>query len=105
MEYEKLYVEVVASFREDGLLLPKEIVWEDGRHFEIDKVTGVTPAASMKVGGQGDRYTIWLSGHQRYSVDNRYHSTSIVSTAWIEQYSFSSYVSSKSRLSSQDGQV
>ena len=66
MEYEKLYVEVVASFREDGLLLPKEIVWEDGRHFEIDKVTGVTPAASMKVGGQGDRYTIWLSGHQRY---------------------------------------
>ena len=36
MQHTKVYVEVVASFREDGLLLPKEIIWEDGRHFEID---------------------------------------------------------------------
>ena len=66
MEYAKVYVEVVASFREDGLLLPKEIVWEDGRHFEIDRVSDIRSAASMKVGGQGDRYTIWLNGQQRY---------------------------------------
>lgn len=66
MEYIKVYVEVVATFREDGLMLPREIIWEDGRHFEIDRVSAITPAASMKVGGQGDRYTIWLNGQQRY---------------------------------------
>ena len=66
MGHRKVYVEVVASFRENGLLLPCEIVWEDGRHYEIDRVSSVTPAASMKAGGQGDRYTIWLNGQQRY---------------------------------------
>lgn len=66
MAYKKTYVEVVASFREDGLLLPREIVWEDGRRYEIDGVSDVRPGSSMKVGGQGDRYTIWLNGQQRY---------------------------------------
>lgn len=66
MEYRKVYVEVVASFREDGLLLPREIVWEDGRRYKIDRVSAMQPGASMKVGGQGDRYTIWLNGQQRY---------------------------------------
>ena len=66
MEFEKHYVEVVASFRDDGLLLPREIVCDDGRHYEIDRVTQITPAASMKVGGQGDRYTIYINGQQRY---------------------------------------
>ena len=66
MEYRKVYVEVVASFREDGLLLPREIVWEDGRRYKIARVSAMQPGASMKVGGQGDRYTIWLNGQQRY---------------------------------------
>ena len=66
MNYEKIYVEVIATFREDGLMLPREIIWEDGRRFEIDRVSSITPAASMNVGGQGDRYTIWLNGQQRY---------------------------------------
>lgn len=66
MEYRKVYVEVIASFREDGLLLPREIVWEDGRRYKIDRVSAMQPGASMKVGGQGDRYTIWLNGQQRY---------------------------------------
>ena len=66
MEYRKVYVEVVASFREDGLLLPREIVWEDGRHYEIDRVIDIRPAASLKVGGQGDRYTVSVAGKQKY---------------------------------------
>ena len=66
MEYRKVYVEVVASFREDGLLLPREIVWEEGRIYKLDRVSAMQPGASMKVGGQGDRYTIWLNGQQRY---------------------------------------
>ena len=39
MEYRKVYVEVVASFREDGLLLPRELLWEDGRRYRVDKVS------------------------------------------------------------------
>ena len=34
----KIYVEVVAVFKKEGLLLPREIVWEDGRRFSVDKV-------------------------------------------------------------------
>ena len=66
MAYKKTYVEVVASFREDGLLLPREIVWEDGGHYEIDGVIDIRPAASLKVGGQGDRYTVSVAGKQKY---------------------------------------
>lgn len=62
----KVYVGVQADFREDGVMLPREIVWEDGRRFQIDRVTDIRQAASMKAGGQGDRYTIMVSGHQCY---------------------------------------
>ena len=66
MEYRKVYVEVVASFREDGLLLPREIVWEDGHRYEIDRVIDIRPAVSAKVGEQGDRYTVSITGKQKY---------------------------------------
>ena len=66
MAYKKTYVEVVASFREDGLLLPREIVWEDGHRYEIDRVIDIRPAVSAKVGGQGDRYTVSITGKQKY---------------------------------------
>lgn len=66
MKYRKVYVGVVAFFREDGLLLPRELLWEDGRRYRVDKVSDVRPSASMKAGGQGDRYTIWLNGQQRH---------------------------------------
>ena len=29
----KVYVAVKADFREDGLMLPKEITWEDGEKY------------------------------------------------------------------------
>jgi hypothetical protein len=66
MEHIKVYVEVTASFRSDGLLLPREIVWEDGHHYEIDRVSDIRQSASAKVGGQGDRYTIVVCGQPKY---------------------------------------
>ena len=66
MEHIKVYVEVTASFRSDGLLLPREIVWEDGHHYEIDRVSDIRQSTSMKVGGQGDRYTILVNGQSKY---------------------------------------
>ena len=58
----KIYVEVLATFKREGLLLPREIVWEDGRRFPVDKVLDLRPAAAQKAGGQGDRYTILVGG-------------------------------------------
>lgn len=64
--YTKVYVQVNVQFREDGIMLPREIIWEDGARYEIDRVTDIRQAAAMKAGGQGDRYTIMVHGMQRY---------------------------------------
>lgn len=62
----KVYVDVVVSFRSDGVMLPRIITWEDGRKYEIDRVSDIRQAAAMKAGGQGDRYTVWINGVQSY---------------------------------------
>ena len=62
----KVYVPVTVDFRADGVMLPRSITWEDGREYEIDKVTDIRQAAAMRAGGQGDRYTIRVQGKQSY---------------------------------------
>ena len=62
----KVYVGVQADFREDGVMLPREITWEDGRKFPIDRVVDIRQAASLKAGGQGDRYTVIINGRESY---------------------------------------
>ena len=58
----KVSKEELAAFKKEGLLLPREIIWEDGRRFPVDKVLDLRPAAAQKAGGQGDRYTIMVGG-------------------------------------------
>ena len=53
----KQYISVTATFDRDGNILPLYINWEDGRRFEIDRVTDVRYAASLKAGGAGIRNT------------------------------------------------
>ena len=62
----KVYVAVKADFDENGVMLPREITWEDGEKYAIDRVVDIRQAASMKAGGQGDRYTIMVRGVQSY---------------------------------------
>lgn len=62
----KQYISVTARFDEDGNLLPLKIHWNDGRSFDIDKVTDIRYAASLKAGGAGLRYTCKISGNERY---------------------------------------
>lgn len=62
----KVYVSVQADFLNDGIMLPREITWEDGRKYEIDRVLDIRQAAAMKAGGQGDRYTVSIRGQQSY---------------------------------------
>ena len=67
----KVYVAVKTDFAADGTMLPREITWEDGERFEIDRILDIRQAAAMKAGGQGDRYTIWVRGKQSYLVFER----------------------------------
>jgi len=62
----KVYVEVTVTMDEEGRMLPKMLVWEDGRKYLIDKVTDIRQAAAMKAGGQGDRYTVIINGQQSH---------------------------------------
>ena len=62
----KVYVRVMSITETDGRIIPKYLYWEDGLKYKIDKVSDVKQAASMKAGGCGDRYTIWVNGKQTY---------------------------------------
>lgn len=63
---EKVYVPVLAAFGADGRLIPRRLQWEDGHQYTIDRAIDMRPAAAQKAGGQGDRYTITVNGHQSY---------------------------------------
>lgn len=62
----KVSVSVRVEFDEDGIMLPRELTWEDGEKFEIDRVLDIRQAPALKAGGQGDRYTIMVKGKQSY---------------------------------------
>ena len=62
----KVYVPVSADFDADGRLIPTSLTWEDGTVFTIDRVLDIRQAPALKAGGQGDRYTVVINGHQSY---------------------------------------
>ena len=66
METKPINVAVAAEFDSEGRLIPTAITWEDDNKYEIDRITDIRQAAAMKAGGQGDRYTVQINGHQSY---------------------------------------
>ena len=62
----KVYVRVKVQFDEEGRMRPQAILWEDGRRFEIEKVTDIRPAPALRAGGQGDRYTVRIGKRESY---------------------------------------
>ena len=74
MKYQKVYVALEMLVRTDGTLRPLRLIWENGISYPIDRVLHVTPAASLKVGGRGIRYTVIIGGKQRflYQEDGRW---------------------------------
>ncbi|WP_281653753.1 outer dense fiber protein 1 [Eggerthella sinensis] len=58
----KRYVEVEATFLEDGRILPRAVVWRDGRRFPVRAILGMRRCSSLKVGGAGVRYDV-VVGH------------------------------------------
>jgi hypothetical protein len=50
----------------DGTISPLAIRWDEAHLYEIDRILDVRPAASLKAGGAGIRYTCMILGKQRY---------------------------------------
>lgn len=66
MAKRKVYVKVLMIQDEEGNIQPLQIVWEDGKVFDVDKVIYRCRASSTKVGGTGMRYTIRISGKETF---------------------------------------
>ncbi len=62
----KQYVKVNATFDCDGNLLPEYICWDNGKRYQIDRITDIRYAASLKAGGAGIRYTCIIMGRERF---------------------------------------
>ena len=62
----KEFVEVIVKYTKQRQQIPLKIIWKNGRTFEIDKVLDIRPAPSLKVGGQGMRYTCRIQGKETY---------------------------------------
>ncbi|MGI5878991.1 MAG: hypothetical protein ACOX6L_00160 [Syntrophomonadaceae bacterium] len=62
----KVYVSVKAVFYPDGGFKPVSFIWEDGQEYEINKVTDIRRAASLKAGGAGIRYTCRVENREVY---------------------------------------
>lgn len=75
----KVYVKVTVDFSEEGVMLPRELVWEDGERYTIDRIVDIRQAAALKSGGQGDRYTIMIRGQRSYLFFER--SADLIGTA------------------------
>ena len=66
MDFEKIYVGVELKVSPDGNVRPMSILWEDGAIYTVDRLRKRIPAASLKVGGGGMRYTVVIEGKERY---------------------------------------
>ena len=60
----KVYVDVTERRTKEGRLIPLNITWEDGVQYKIDRVIDARPAASLKAGGSGMRYTVRIRGRE-----------------------------------------
>ncbi len=62
----RVNVPVRVDFLANGEMRPRQITWEDGHIYEIDRIIAVQQAAALKAGGQGDRYTVRINGQITY---------------------------------------
>ena len=75
-EVERIYVGVTTSIDSTGTIIPKEIVWNDGRVFEIEQVISSCPASRVRKGMPGDCFIIRVRGKEKplffEKVDERF---------------------------------
>lgn len=66
------YICVISKMTPDGVPKPLQIIWEDGRIFDIDKILDIRNRASTKGGGAGKRYLVKIKNQERYLFLNNY---------------------------------
>lgn len=64
--FDKVYVKVNTDFDSTGYMLPRSIIWKDGRVFNIDEIRDFRPAAAMDKKHSGDCYTIVIHGEEKF---------------------------------------
>ena len=52
----RINLDVLVEHKANGKVLPRTILWPDGRRFEIDKILDIRQAPALKTGGFGTRY-------------------------------------------------
>ena len=62
----KEYVSVNLDVDKEGVYDPRFIRWENGRIFQIEKLTYKCRASSKEVGGGGIRYTVMICGKETF---------------------------------------
>lgn len=62
----RVFVKAMVEFDTDGRMRPVSITWEDGRVYEVDRITDIRRAVSMKTGGGGMRFTCIIRNKQAY---------------------------------------
>ncbi len=62
LKINKRYVDVIVLFKENGDKIPKSVIWNNNKRYNIDRILDVRPAASRKAGGQGERYLCQING-------------------------------------------
>lgn len=60
------YINVIAKMEIDGIPKPIEIIWENGKSYNISKITDIRKKASTKGGGAGLRYTCIINDKERF---------------------------------------
>ena len=66
----KTFVTVTAVHDAEGKTKPPALVWTNGKQYEIDRVTDVRQAPSLKGGGLGMRYTVKVRGKEVYLFED-----------------------------------
>ncbi len=62
---DKHFVAVKAEFDVEGNIMPISLTYNDVE-YEVDRITDIRPAASLKSGGAGIRYTCYVAGKKTY---------------------------------------
>lgn len=60
----KTYVEVCCRSLDNGVVLPSEIIWKDGRCWSIDRVLHSCTASENEF--EGIRYTVLIGSAEKY---------------------------------------
>ena len=66
----KTFVTVTAVHDAEGKTKPLALVWTNGKQYEIDRVTDVRQAPSLRGGGLGTRYTVKVCGKLVYLFED-----------------------------------